>query len=113
MDSCIAMRRPPPSLGLSFRIIANKGPSEGLRLCFLSLVSWNRARCISFWARNAAISGAFPDIPLLLNWRIIRMPFDCLVWELVEKGLWARIGLWELLLGKRVWMWLRFRGEVK
>ena len=80
------MRRPPPSLGLSFRIRVKKGPSEGLRLCFLSLVSWNGAMCISFWAINAAISGTFPEVPLHLNWRILRMPFDCLVRELVAEG---------------------------
>ena len=111
MDSCIAMRRPPPSLGLSFRIRVNKGPSEGLRLCFLSLVSWNRAMCISFWARNAAISRAFPDIPLHLNWRILRMPFDCLVWELIAERAVGKDCLWEPLLGKRWWMGLWFRGR--
>ena len=73
-------------MGLSFRIRVNKGSSEGLRLCFLSLVSWNRAMCTSFWARKAAISGAFPKITLQLNWRIQRMLFDCLVWELVAEG---------------------------
>ena len=92
MDSCIAMGRPPPSLGLSFRIRWYKGPSEGLRLCFVSLVSWNRAMCISFWAGKSAISGAFPEIPLQVNWRILRMPFDCWLWELLQRGLWASIG---------------------
>ena len=48
--------------------------------------------CFSFWARKAAISGAFPEIPLQLNWRILGMTFDCSLWELLQRGLWARIG---------------------
>ena len=86
MDSGNAMRSPPPFLGQSFRMIVKKGPSEGLRLYFLSLVSWNRAMCISFWATNAAISGAFPDFPLRLNWKTLRILFDCLIWVLVAEG---------------------------
>ena len=68
----------------SFRVTT--GPSEGLRLCFLGLVSWNRALRTTIWAGKAAISGAFPEIQLQLNYKILRMPFDCLVWEFVAEG---------------------------
>ena len=75
---CLALRSPYLNRVWPFPIIVKFGPSEGVGLFKFTFFHRKTAILIWYWRNKAVFLGAFPEMPLHFNCRLIR--------DLVDRG---------------------------